>query len=304
MVIIAVHFSVGLNLELLTFDEINLYDNSFDEALGWIAFTGLPSNISRNLSTPELTTEGALPKYWQKMNSSNIILVKGGTDGYANAGGEPYSEVTASLIANILGINCINYKLDNRNGKVVSISKLFTTKELGLITINDLLKYKFHGRDKVSLNETLSMLKSLLGTVEPIYDMCFFDWLIKNDDRHLNNWGLLIENKTREFSGFAPLWDNGMSLLWSNMKQDFSQSYNYNNTFASFNIPYDFILECEYREKYIKMSNKLLKKINSGELLEMLEPIYSYRNETKHCWKAPYVVEMLRLRCEQYIKGN
>ena len=44
--------------ENLRFDDINLYDNPFDEALGWIAFTGFPSNISRNLSSPEFTTEG------------------------------------------------------------------------------------------------------------------------------------------------------------------------------------------------------------------------------------------------------
>ena len=29
--------------EQVTFAEINLYDNKFDEALGWIAFTGLPT---------------------------------------------------------------------------------------------------------------------------------------------------------------------------------------------------------------------------------------------------------------------
>ena len=46
----------------IIFENINLYDNPFDNALGWIAFTGVSSNISRNLSTPELTTNGMLPK--------------------------------------------------------------------------------------------------------------------------------------------------------------------------------------------------------------------------------------------------
>lgn len=131
--------------DLVTFQDINLYDNPFDEALGWIAFTGLPSNISRNLSTPEFTTEGALPKYWQKLSSSNIILTKGGTSGYANAGGEPYSEVIASIIAKKLNINAISYVIDKRNKKIVSISKLFTSKQFGLITMNEYLKYKFNG---------------------------------------------------------------------------------------------------------------------------------------------------------------
>lgn len=118
----------------------------------------------------------------------------------------------------------------------------------------------------------------------------------------LNNWGLLIDNKNRKFSGFAPLWDNGMSLLCSAMEQDFPDAYEYNNTFTSFGISYDFVLECEYREKYIKMCNKLLKEIHSGNLLKVLVPIYNYINKDNHYWKAPNVIKMLQDRCEQYLR--
>lgn len=110
------------------------------------------------------------------MNTHSVILVKGGTDGYANAGGEPYSEVAASLIADILGINCIPYEFGSR----VSISKLFTTKKLGLVTMNDLLKYKYKGVAGILFLNAVNTLKDILGTTEPVYDMCFFDWLIKN----------------------------------------------------------------------------------------------------------------------------
>ena len=59
--------------EEVTFADINLYDNKFDEALGWIAFTGLPSNISCNLITQELTTAGMLPKFWQRIGFKDIV---------------------------------------------------------------------------------------------------------------------------------------------------------------------------------------------------------------------------------------
>ena len=86
---------------------INLHDNPFDEALGWIAFTGHPSDILRHLSTPEITTEGMLPKYWHRISTNDIILCKGGTEGYSNT---------------------IPYHLERRSEKPVSISRLFTTK--------------------------------------------------------------------------------------------------------------------------------------------------------------------------------
>lgn len=288
--------------DLVTFQDINLYDNPFDEALGWIAFTGLPSNISRNLSTPEFTTEGALPKYWQKLSSSNIILTKGGTSGYANAGGEPYSEVIASIIAKKLNINAISYVIDKRNKKVVSISKLFTSKQFGLITMNEYLKYKFNGARGILFDSCKKVTFEALDSLEPLYDMCFFDWLIKNDDRHLNNWGFLVNNETRKIEGFAPIWDNGMSLLWSSMEYDFPNVYDYNNYFASFNIPYDFVLECEYRKKYIKLCNELLLYLNSKEVVTDFSTVFG--DDTKHNWKIPYIIEMLRRRCNQYISYN
>ena len=286
----------------VTFRDINLYDNPFDEALGWIAFTGLPSNISRNLSTPEFTTEGALPKYWQKLSSSNIILTKGGTSGYANAGGEPYSEVIASIIAKKLNINAISYVIDKRNKKVVSISKLFTSKQFGLITMNEYLKYKFNGRTKVSWLECRESILKEIGSFEQAYDMCFFDWLIKNDDRHLNNWGFLVNNETRKIESFSPIWDNGMSLFWSSMEYDFPNAYDYNNYFASFNIPYDFVLECEFRKKYIKLCNNFLQYLNSKEATIDFSNVFG--DDTKHNWKTPYVIEMLKRRCNQYISYN
>jgi len=37
-----------------------------------MAFTGIPSEVSKNLSTPELTTVGVLPKYWDRDISQYI----------------------------------------------------------------------------------------------------------------------------------------------------------------------------------------------------------------------------------------
>ncbi len=281
----------------ITFQEVNLYDNPFDESLGWIAFTGVPTAISKHPLTPEFTTDGALPKYWQKTDT--IFLTKGGTTDYANAGGEPYSEVIASIIAKKLNLNAIPYTLDKRNGKTVSISKLFTSKQYGLLPMNKYLKYQFNGALRVSLEDAKNAILKELPTLEPFYDMCFFDWLIKNDDRHLNNWGFLVNNETRKIESFAPIWDNGMSLLWSSMEMDFPNAYDYNNYFSSFNIPYDFVLECEYRPKYIDLCNHLLLYLNSEEAVIDFSNVFG--DDTKHNWKTSYVIEMLKRRCNQYI---
>jgi hypothetical protein len=62
-----------------------------------------------------------LPKYWQRLSADNIILCKGGTEGYSNAGLEPFAEVIAYLIAMRIGVNAIPYHLERRNEKPVSM---------------------------------------------------------------------------------------------------------------------------------------------------------------------------------------
>ena len=279
----------------ISFQAVNLYDNPFDESLGRIAFTGVSIPISNKSLTPEFTTEGALPKYWQ----NGIYLTKGGTSGYANTGGEPYSEVIASIIAKKLNINAITYTLEKRDDKPVSICKLFTSKQYGLLTMNKYLRYKFNGALTISFADAKKAILEALQTLEPLYDMCFFDWLIKNDDRHLNNWGFLINNKTQQIESFTPIWDNGMSLLWSSMEYDFPNAYSYNNYFASFNIPYDFVIECEYRQKYVDLCHHLLSYLNSTKVTTDFSNVFGA--DSKHNWKTPYIIEMLKRRCHQYI---
>ncbi len=78
--------------------------------MGEIAFTGFGSSDGIIKSSPELTTNGMLPKCWRR-ESGVIRLYKGGTAGAANAGYEPYSEFYAAQIAEVLHINAIPYGL-------------------------------------------------------------------------------------------------------------------------------------------------------------------------------------------------
>jgi len=251
--------------EALTFAAINLYDNQFDEALGWIAFTGLPSDISRNLSTPELTTVGVLPKFWQRMNFGDIRLVKGGTSGYSNAGYEPYREVASHIIANRLGIATIPYHLEYVSGKIASVSKLFTSKETGLMTGSEYLDYKYPNIKAKALSDLFAAMRQDGIDLAPFYKMCFFDYIIENFDRHLNNWGFRVDNQTQRILGFAPIWDNGMSLDYDK-PQDLREKFD----FASFSLKYDFVKDCEYTKEFQGMTNKLLVSIKSGALFEQI----------------------------------
>lgn len=276
-----------------TFDKINLYDNKFDESLGWIAFTGLPSTVSKNLSTPELTTVGVLPKYWERRDGK-IFLVKAGTYGYANAGREPLAEVISSIVARILSINSVPYKLGRRRKKVVSICELFTSKDFGMVTMNEIMVKEFPGRKHVTFKETIQKLHEIGLETKLIFDMIYFDALVRNADRHLNNFSYFRNNKTGKITDFATLWDTGECLDSKKMDKDPKDYYIEDTIFSAYDIPYTAIFEMMDTEKYISKTNIIKKSLNSGQFKELCLIECGTENEKR----IDICCDILKARCD------
>ena len=282
--------------EQVTFAEINLYDNRFDEALGWIAFTGLPSNISRNLSTPELTTEGVLPKFWQRLSFDDIILVKGGTSGASNAGFEPYREVAVHIVARLLGVHTIPYHLNMVKGKIASVSSLFTSKEIGLMTAHEYIDFKTDITGYRRLHDFIDYARDDNINLKQFYEMCFLDYITENNDRHLNNWGFSVDNQSQKIIGFAPIWDNGAALDYSR-PPDFRARFDF-SSFAP--TKYDFVKDCEYTKDFQSKTNKLLMSIKSGELFSQIyDATKEYYPDKELTQKTVAFVEE---RCMEFLK--
>ncbi len=197
------------------FADYNLFDNKFTRTLALIAYTGYGSNTKSGFtSSPEYTTNGMLKKCWRRLNGK-IYLYKGGTSGAANTGNEPYSEYYASLIAQAMGLDHIDYNLAMWKGTLCSTCELFTDKNKSFVPI-----YKFVPGS--NLLDTANYLKSLGAEFYNAFaDMMIFDALICNTDRHAGNYGLLVDNLTNKPIKFAPIFDNGLSLFNYAMDDDF-----------------------------------------------------------------------------------
>ena len=197
------------------FNSVSLY-RGFKDSLGLVSFFGNTSTLGGRLKTPEVTTQGMLGKAWRIING-NIKLYKAGTTGYANAGLEPFMEVIASKVADILGVNHIPYKLDSWRGKVCCVCDLFTSEDIGYLPMAEFLKAEIGETTKWTYKTLSKHLSS--EQMEKINDMIVFDYIIENTDRHFNNFGFMIDNNTREIIDIAPLFDHGMSLHWNKIPQ-------------------------------------------------------------------------------------
>ena len=191
-----------------TFAKVNLYDNRFSQVLAAIAFTGYGSSVRTSLaSCPEFSTNGMLPKCWRRQNGK-IHLYKGGTSGFSNLGFEPYSELYAYQVAQVMGVNAIRYTLTKDLKKTLcSKCELFTSKEYSYLPIGQLVP---KGGMKAIREYYMELGKPFVDALE---DMLVFDAVICNTDRNLGNFGVLVDNKTNKIAAPAPLFDHGNSLF-------------------------------------------------------------------------------------------
>ena len=198
------------------FSDYNLYENRFSEILSLVAYTGITQSDAAFSTSPELTTDGMLPKAWRFIDGEGIFLYKGGTSGFANSGKEPYSEYYASQVAAVMELDAVHYDLENWKGILASKCKLFTDIDTAFIPIGRLVRSG--GLDAVVKHY------DEMGDVfyNAIRDMLVFDALTYNEDRHFGNFGLLRDNHTGEIKAPAPIFDNGLSLFSYAMPSDYA----------------------------------------------------------------------------------
>ena len=197
----------------IKYEDINFFDNDFDYAEFMEASLSKNSKEIKNVSslkTPNNTTDGMLRKAWIIENGTRYLL-KGG---YKNETMQPFNEVLASEICRRLGFSHIEYTLTIYKDTVLSKCPCFITKDTELVTCyqirNDMKRYD-------SVDDYEEYIKRLeYDGIEnariKIENMYILDFLIMNEDRHLNNFGIIRDVNTLKWVDVAPIFDNGQSL--------------------------------------------------------------------------------------------
>jgi transcriptional regulator with XRE-family HTH domain len=235
------------------FREYNLYENRFSSVLALVAYTGVGRSREVFTTSPELTTQGMLRKAWRFIEGDGIYLYKGGTEGAANTGREPYSEYYACQIAERMGLHCVHYDLENWKDILASKCKLFTDIDTAYIPIGHLVK---SGGIKACLDYYADISKD---AAEELKSMLVFDAVIYNEDRHFGNFGVLRDNHSGKVIGAAPIFDNGISLFNFALGDDYAHLDEYAKTRSN---PYGISYENVCREVMgTKQRNQLRKLI-------------------------------------------
>lgn len=187
----------------LKWSDVSLYTNSFDEVIANAAFDGAISDTDLSTTSPEFGTDGTYAKCWVRENDS-IWLCKSGSATFEL---EPLSEYLSSQLAEHICNNYVPYDMNFLHEKLVSKCQLFTDEKYGLVKAGRVV----NGGKTIA--ELLEYFESI-GSGDDFRRMCIFDSLILNIDRHLGNFGVLIDNETMEVIKMAPVFDNNRSLCF------------------------------------------------------------------------------------------
>lgn len=196
----------------LTWSAINFFDNPFSVDVGNILF-GQGSCDAMSLMSPDNTSDGWLKKKWAIIDGERC-LVKGGSGATQQ---EPYNEVISSKIMERLGIPHVPYTLMEQDDYPYSVCGNFITPQTELITA----WYVMHTQQKpnhVSVYQHYVNCCEALGIpgiVKALDQMIVLDYLVANEDRHQNNFGVIRNAETLEWLGSAPVYDSGSSLWFS-----------------------------------------------------------------------------------------
>ena len=156
------------------------------------------------------TADGNLKKRW-KIIDKKRCLIKGGSNPFRQ---QPFNEVIASGIMERLDIPHVSYNVMWNNGAPYSVCEDFVTEDTELVPAWRIMK-TLKKDNNVSVYQHFVNCCDALGIkdVVPFLDrMIVLDYIIANEDRHLNNFGALRNAQSLEWIGMAPVFDSGSSL--------------------------------------------------------------------------------------------
>lgn len=198
----------------LKWEDINFFENKFSNYVGNVIFDNSKNIQKVNLRSPDATTPGALTKKWIINENGERVLLKKGTGTEQQ---EPVNEVIATMIYKKLGIPCVEYKLliKDEHSSYYCACKTNSNQNTEMIPAFE-IAYDIINYDGICDYKEFIKRAEILGiqnVKEQLAPMFLVDFIISNNDRHLNNITFDRNPDTLEWKSMTPVFDSGSSLF-------------------------------------------------------------------------------------------
>lgn len=195
----------------ISWESVNFFDNGFSDDIGDVLFGINDKKSGFDFLSPDNTSDGNLQKRWKIIDGKRCLL-KSGSAPFRQ---QPFNEVIAAIIMKRLNIDHIPYSITWIDNKPYSVCEDFVTKNTELISAWRLMHLRLKANHENEYLHYVNICKELGMDIVPMLDkMIVLDYIIANEDRHFNNFGVLRNPKTLEWLGAAPIYDSGTSLWY------------------------------------------------------------------------------------------
>lgn len=194
----------------IEYKDINFFEHDFEDSeFTSVTFSNTrDSNTKISLISPNNTTDGRLKKTWIIENGKRYLL-KGG---YKNEVMQPFNEVLATMICERLGFKHIPYTIDVIKDKIVSKCECFINKDTELVSAYQILHNNCNKDEAYETYIKILENNGIDKAREEIENMFILDFIMLNEDRHLNNFGIIRNVENLNWIETAPIFDTGQSL--------------------------------------------------------------------------------------------
>ena len=194
----------------LEWSKINFFDNVFSEDVGDVLLGIREKYDNLDFNSPDITTNGRLKKRWKIVDGRRCLL-KSGSNPFVQ---QPFNEVIASKIAARLGIPHIDYSIVWDDGVPYSVCEDFIDRNTELVSADSIMRMTTKDNSTPVYKHYINCCRALgiRDIAKSVDKMLVLDYIIANEDRHLNNFGLIRNAETLEWIATAPIFDSGSSL--------------------------------------------------------------------------------------------
>lgn len=199
----------------VTWRDVNFFENPFSEDIG-DALMGKSRKLDGfDFHSPDNTSDGCLKKRWKIIDGKRCLL-KSGSAPFMQ---QPFNEVIATKLAERLGIPHVAYTLLWEDGVPYSVCEDFITPDTELVSAWRIMQTQKKGNSTSVYRHYLNCCEAVgaTGIAHAVDQMIVLDYILANEDRHQNNFGLVRDANSLRWIGAAPIFDSGSSLGYAHL---------------------------------------------------------------------------------------
>ncbi len=205
----------------VSWEVINFFENDFSEDMGNLLMGDIHPDESLNLCSPDNTLDGCLNKRWKIINGQRCLIKAGEPPFYQ----QPINEMIASRLMERLNVPHVSYSVIWKKEKPYSVCGDFITPETELVSAHRVMSSKQHTNNQNSYMHYVSVCEEngIKDIKQSLDKMLVVDYIMLNEDRHFNNFGIIRNADTLEWLDAAPIYDTGSSLGWNKLSSKLSK---------------------------------------------------------------------------------